>query len=164
MKVSLEDFIKENIVKFDCYLDDVPLDVDDWRKSSFAWRCTITSKNNKLKTFVFYKGEGHKGFKKLDGTWRFATQKEIQEAKKGFGIKVPKPIPPSCDELLSCLICDCNSILDFPTFKSWCKELDYNNDSIKAQKLYFDIQKIYDDMIELFGYGFISKIDLDTLN
>ncbi len=127
---------------------------DEWKKDSFAWGIKLTNKADKVYKSQFYKGKGHIGFKRKDGSWRNLTEEEEirhRHHEYDYSIYKPRPIPPTAEEFLECVQCSCQSISQYHCFPDWADDLGYNPDSIKHKAIYEECCKEYSELEKFLG-------------
>lgn len=65
---------------------------------------------------------------------------------------------PTLVEVLECIALDISGYLEADSFDYWCDECGYNNDSIRALRIYESIKDMYTKLVELFNSPTIVNI------
>jgi len=135
-------------------------------KTPFAWQCTLKY-NGKEHTFTYTKGAAHVG-KKIDDKLVTMSYQQLHAAidkvrygETLLGFMGYKPIPPSMDEVLFCLQSDVRCYLESPTWKDFCSELGYNEDSRKEYKIYESCRETFQELNRLFFHYFDEFMKID---
>jgi len=77
----------------------------------------------------------------------------------GGGAWMVKPKGPDVKGVLWSLLMDSNDHIHGISFEDWCDSLGYDNDSIKALKIYEECQKASRDLFAMFGAAGIEELN-----
>lgn len=134
---------------------------------SDKWSCNIYY-NGRSENFIFFSGIGHrklaKGIKregsKYVNTYTGDVVKNDQEAiNRNFLILTRKDgeiVGPNVADVLYCLFSDAEAC-DIP-FDEWCRNLGYNNDSLKALNTYIECQRNGTRLYRLLGAALVAEL------
>ena len=113
---------------------------DNFHETSDRWLFVV-----KGETFDYYTGTGHREYKRSFDhlydrrTWESLKYKNLTENGFKKFIECSTPTPPDLKGLLHSILME--SSANDMSFDDWCGEFDYDTDSIKAQRTYFDCQE-----------------------
>lgn len=120
------------------------------KSKSLNWKITLLKKDKGVITFDYSAGIGHCPSYK-QGPMNIYQKDAIDlECETGFHyrdfsghpLKTSKKIEPNTLDVISSLIMDCD-VMNYNGFEDWANSLGYNDDSIKAKK-------IFDTCVEIF--------------
>ena len=83
--------------------------------------------------------------------------KPVVQKIDGVFVKVAKLPTPTLEEILWCLVMD-SSVLDYGTYEEWGRELGYDEDSRKGEKIYRDCLQQALRFNQLVGHETIEKL------
>lgn len=109
---------------------------NDWQETAHKWHITINGQE-----FDYYSGLAHreailKHRKSEGGGYTYDELKHKNLTQAGFEqmLKLSKPVKPSLDDVLYCLVSDADAAE--MTFSEWCSNFGYDTDSRKALATY----------------------------
>jgi hypothetical protein len=119
--------------------------------------------------FDFYTGLGNRApsdaVAKQQATWGY--QGLTANDKKGLTSygrryladveKLRKPITPTAASVLHCLVLDAQAANS--TFRNWCDDFGYDDDSISARNTYDACQKTADQLRRVFSHAQIAELE-----
>ncbi len=145
---------------------------DQWRdknwnfQCSLRWNVTISNKDGLKKTFSHTCGTKHlqdMAKKRMpEDQYRKLFTAEIQEAQKTgiletYAPNMTVPIdPPDILDVLYCIVSDAES--SFDSFKDFCDNCGFDDDSISHHKIYLLCRKMGRDLISLIGRDALNKL------
>lgn len=112
----------------------------DWKESSHKWRVTFKTGD----TIDYYTGLARrepKGFKDDKKEFYRLLNSAGHLTKDGFKklLALSKPVPPEFNDILYSLVTGAYALET--SFKDWCADFGYSDDSISARDTYFQCQE-----------------------
>lgn len=132
------------------------------------WKVKFSRDGGSVQEFDFYTGLGLRedatAKEKKQAAWGY--QGLTENDKKGLTSygrryladveKLRKPVSPTAAGVLYCLIHDAEAA--HTTFRNWCDEFGYDDDSIKARATYDACQETSDKLQKVFNWGQIEQL------
>lgn len=166
--LAVADYLKSIGATFELVLAQIDHDRDDWK--SDKWLAIINGES-----WEYYTGIGHRyaPFKALGRPFRDRCEliggnigdlckdtKELRRNPKKNSIhseKYAKTVPPTQAGVLYSLLLDADCAAGI-SFNEFCDNLGYDNDSMKAHRIYFACQDTGDRLSKIFNRKQIAKL------
>jgi hypothetical protein len=143
-KTQIDEILSREMVTFSVRLMG-PMMRDSWECD--AWVFTLAGKTT-------YSGNYYTG----SGLRKLSKHAERANRSSGYAKAKPEPVAPCAADVLHSLILD-SSATDM-SFNDWCKELGFNNDSIKDLTTYQDCCKEGEELRKVFSRATMAEMAL----
>lgn len=130
--------------------------VQGWSHDEFSVSLSYSGKgfDSSYKMGLGHRKLVHGATKERGGGYFYASQfKNAEEALKSDWLKI---VPPTVADVMYCFLNDASGAEQ--SFKNWCEDFGYSDDSIKAWESYRACQETRDALIRMFGKEIFEQL------